>query len=59
MLEKDPHKRNRIMAAGLYDYIKNAFLRLYCREIHSYKNGKKDNEYELTYGQIRIVAQKY
>lgn len=58
MLEKDPHKRNQIMASGLYEYIKNAFLRLYCREIYSPKSGPGSSEFELTYGQIRIVAQK-
>ena len=58
MVEKNPHKRNQIMAQGLYDYIKNAFLRLYCREIFSSKNGNVSSEFELTYGQIRIVAQK-
>jgi len=61
MIEKDPHKRNQIMSAGLYDYIKNAFLRLYCREIYSSKSdfaGANTSEYELTYGQIRVVAHK-
>ncbi|KAI2810126.1 hypothetical protein BLOT_001282 [Blomia tropicalis] len=58
MVEKNGHKRNQIMASGLYEYIKNAFLRLYCREIFTTKNGQKSSEFELTYGQIRIVAQK-
>lgn len=56
MIEKDPIKRNMIMASGLSDYVKNAFLRLYSREIIE-ANGIPD-KYELTYGQIKIIAQK-
>ena len=58
LLERDPVKRNKIMAAGLYDYIKQAFLRLYCREVPSDEN-VNSTKFELTYGQIRIVAQKW
>lgn len=61
MIEKDPHKRNQIMASGLYNYIKSAFLRLYCREIYKESKdgpGQMLSEFELTYGQIRIVAHK-
>lgn len=63
MLEKDPQKRNQIWVENnLQAYIKNAFLRLYCREIYK-DNGKgkeeeMSSEFELTYGQIRIVAHK-
>ncbi|KAH9421386.1 uncharacterized protein LOC113788597 [Dermatophagoides pteronyssinus] len=56
LIEKDPIKRNMIMASGLSDYVKNAFLRLYSREIIE-ANGIPD-KYELTYGQIKIIAQK-
>lgn len=58
MVEKDTTKRNQIMASGLHEYIKKAFLRLYCREIHTHKSGQGLSEFELTYGQIRIVAHK-
>lgn len=58
MREKDSTKRNQIMSSGLYEYIKKAFLRLYCREIFTNKAGQGMSEFELTYGQIRIVAHK-
>ena len=58
MIEKDGHKRNQIMSSGLFDYIQKAFLRLYVREIFYVKSGQKCSEFELHYGQIRVVAKK-
>lgn len=79
LVETNPLIRNKIMSDGLYEQVKDSFLRLYCRQVHN--DGKEggddkldlcrhgrlrsnsdgsDNEldYELTYGQIRIVATK-
>ncbi|KPM02947.1 acid methyltransferase-like protein [Sarcoptes scabiei] len=56
LLEKDPERRDQIMTSTkLKDYVQKAFLRLYTREIIEDDNALK---YELTYGQIRIIAEK-
>jgi len=55
-VEKDPIKRNEIMASGLKDIIKDAMMRLHCRELPNGSDGKP--EFELAYGQCRVVAQK-
>lgn len=56
IIEKDIVKRNKIMSSGLRDLIKESFLKRHCREV---KSGDGDlTEFELTYGQIRIYAQK-
>jgi SAM-dependent methyltransferase len=56
LIEKDPFKRNKIMTSGFRETIKNAIMRLHCRELPNGEDGKP--EYELAYGQCRVVATK-
>jgi SAM-dependent methyltransferase len=56
LIEKDPFKRNKIMTSGLRETVKNAILRHHCRELPNGEDGKP--EYELAYGQCRVVATK-
>lgn len=50
-------KRNKIMASGLRKLVIDTFLKHYCRQVKG-EDRNHPVEYELTYGQIRIVAQK-
>ncbi|XP_054166060.1 uncharacterized protein LOC128963570 [Oppia nitens] len=55
LVEKDPIKRNEIMASGLKDVVKQSIIKYHSREL---PNGDNNEEtlFELDYGQCRITA---
>lgn len=56
LIEKDPIKRNEIMASGLRELVKNAIMRHHCRELPIGSDGS--GLFELNYGQCRVIANK-